>query len=146
MEIRPNDPDYPGKLADPQLENEVDHAAKVYLRNDLGNEERLPEYDHVGKGPKNYQRSDERIQDDVCEALHLSYDVDASDIEVEVKEGCVYLRGNSDNRETKWAAEDTVEGIPGVKDVMNELKVKSKEPKIGRRTSSPDNEAETRLV
>lgn len=146
MEIKPNDPQYPGKLRDTQLENEVDNAARVYVRNDLGNEERLPEYGHVGKGPKNYQRSDERIRDEVCEALYLSYDVDASDMEVEVKGGCVYLRGTADNRQTKWAAEDTVEGISGVKDIMNELKVKRKEPTIGRKMSSPDNEAGTRLA
>ena len=44
-----------------------------------------------GRGPKNYQRSDERIREDVCERLTYDERVDASDVEVDVREGVVRL-------------------------------------------------------
>lgn len=76
-----------------------------------------------GKGPKGYKRSDERIREDVCEALYLSPSVDASDIEVTVSEGRVYLKGSVDSRDTKREAESCVENLYGVEDVFNELRV-----------------------
>src|SRR5207248_398600 len=39
---------------------------------------------HAGRGPRGYQRSDERIREDVCERMCQSGDLDASDIEVRV--------------------------------------------------------------
>src|SRR3954453_14579983 len=42
-----------------------------------------------GRGPKNYQRSDERIREDVCERLERDERVDASDLEVNVENGIV---------------------------------------------------------
>lgn len=76
---------------------------------------------HRGKGPRGYTRSDERVFEDVCEALFLSPNVDASDIEVKVKEGIVYLHGNVDRRESKRFAELAIENISGVHDVQNQL-------------------------
>lgn len=76
---------------------------------------------HSGKGPKGYKRSDERIQDDVSDALYRCYEVDATDIEVSVKDGVVTLKGQVDSRLSKRAAEMTIENLPGVKDVRNEL-------------------------
>lgn len=78
-----------------------------------------------GKGPKGWRRSDERIRDEACEALSDSWDVDASQIEVEVKDGCVYLRGTVDSRNSKREAERAVEDLLGVTDVRNELNVKA---------------------
>lgn len=78
----------------------------------------------VGLGPKGYRRSDERIHEDVCEALMQAPSVDASDIEVNVKDGCVTLTGTVEARQDKREAEDIIEDIPGVDDVRNELKVK----------------------
>src|SRR5687768_14709240 len=49
---------------------------------------------HAGKGPKGYRRSDERIHDDVSDALYRCYEVDATEIEVSVKDGVVTLRGS----------------------------------------------------
>jgi hypothetical protein len=99
---------------------------------------------HYGKGPKGFRRSDERIKEDVCQALFDSYDVDASNIEVEVKDACVYLKGEVDDRMTKRMAEDTVENLKGVKDVQNMLTFK-REPKIERNISRPEDELGTRL-
>jgi hypothetical protein len=79
---------------------------------------------HQGKGPKGYQRSDERIFEEVSEALFRSGDVDAREIIVDVQQGYVYLRGSVESRRTKKLAEGCIENISGVKDVMNELFVK----------------------
>jgi hypothetical protein len=76
-----------------------------------------------GIGPKGYKRSDDRIREEVCETLYRSPRVDASDIEVTVKEGCVSLKGTVDNRDAKREAESCIENLPGVEDVFNELRV-----------------------
>ena len=81
---------------------------------------------HAGKGPKGYRRSDDRIKEDVSEALFQNYNVDATDIEVSVTNGCVYLRGHVDSREAKRTAELCVEGISGVEDVQNELRIEKR--------------------
>ena len=39
---------------------------------------------HRGKGPKTYQKSDERILDDICRRMSENRYLDASDIEVKV--------------------------------------------------------------
>jgi len=77
----------------------------------------------AGRGPRNYQRSDERIREEVNERLTDDPRVDASDIEVEVRNGEVILRGRVDERRDKRTAEEVVENLPGVKDVRNELRV-----------------------
>jgi hypothetical protein len=76
-----------------------------------------------GVGPKGYRKSDERIREDVCESLARHPGVDASDIEVSVKEGHVTLRGTVPNRWMKRQAEDAVEYVPGVEDVRIDLTV-----------------------
>lgn len=77
-----------------------------------------------GKGPKGYVRSDERIKDDVSNALYRSTVVDATEIEVFVEQGTVTLKGLVNSRDQKRMAEDAVEHLPGVKDVFNEIRVK----------------------
>ncbi len=78
-----------------------------------------------GKGPVGYQRSDERIRENVCEALTDDEHVDASHIEVTVKNGDVTLAGTVSERRMKRLAEDVVERVSGVKDVQNQLRVVS---------------------
>jgi osmotically-inducible protein OsmY len=78
---------------------------------------------HRGKGPKGYQRSDERIRESVSEALEHDEHIDATHIEVVVKNGEVTLTGTVDDRQTKRAAEDCIAHLPGVKDVQNSLRV-----------------------
>lgn len=76
-----------------------------------------------GKGPKGYKRSDERILDDVSETLYRHPDIDASNMEVAVENGHVYLSGWAATRQMKRMAEAAVEFIMGVEDVHNELRV-----------------------
>lgn len=78
-----------------------------------------------GRGPKGYRRSDERIKEEVCEALTSDHDVDASEIEVSVSEGLVTLKGTVEDRQTKRMAEECAERVSGVIDVQNELRVQS---------------------
>ncbi|HKO14955.1 MAG TPA: BON domain-containing protein [Gemmatimonadaceae bacterium] len=78
---------------------------------------------HTGRGPRNYQRSDERITEDVNEALTDDPDLDASDIEVRVAQGEVTLTGSVPSRGAKRLAEDLAEGATGVRDVRNQLTV-----------------------
>lgn len=80
---------------------------------------------HAGKGPRGYQRSDERIYDEVCELLTDHPDVDANDMEVQVKEGIVTLSGIAHSRTAKRLAEDLAANVPGVHDVQNQLRIPS---------------------
>ena len=70
------------------------------------------------------ERPDDLIKEEVCEALTDSIWVDASDINVEVKYGYVYLRGEVVNRDQKKEAEAVTEKVPGVKDVINYITLK----------------------
>lgn len=78
---------------------------------------------HKGKGPKGYQRSDDRIKEDVSDRLMDDSHLDASDIEVDVENNEVILSGSVYNREAKRRAEELVESIPGVNNVENRLHV-----------------------
>jgi osmotically-inducible protein OsmY len=79
--------------------------------------------DHRGRGPKGYSRPDQRIYEDVCETLALAGDVDASEVEVKVDNGIVYLKGFVTDRPTKRRAELAIENISGVHDVQNLLSI-----------------------
>lgn len=85
---------------------------------------------YFGKGPKGYKRSDEKIHDEVCELLTSHYDIDASEIEVEVKDGVVTLGGAVESRRVKRLAEDVVADLNGVQDVRNQLRVLSHDSRL----------------
>lgn len=87
--------------------------------------ERDRDVSHFGKGPKGWRRSDDRIKEEVNLALFVDHVVDASDMEVHVENGVVFLRGNVFNRAMKKAAERSVERLVGVVDVVNELKIQN---------------------
>lgn len=78
---------------------------------------------HAGRGPRGYQRSDERIREDVNERLTDHPDIDASEIEVRVDNGEVTLIGAVEDRRTKRLAEDVAESVSGVRDVHNQLRI-----------------------
>jgi CBS domain-containing protein len=75
------------------------------------------------RGPKGWQRSDERIHDDVCERLSAERDVDPSEVTVQVSAGTVTLTGSVSDRVMKYRIEDVVDGCSGVRDVDNRLRV-----------------------
>lgn len=80
---------------------------------------------HAGRGPKGYQRADERICDEINERLTAHGLIDASDVECRVQNGEVVLSGFVDSRAAKRAAGDLAENVYGVRDVHNQLRVRT---------------------
>lgn len=79
--------------------------------------------EHRGRGPRGYSRSDDRIKEDVCQCLTDDSHIDASNIDVTVNDREVVLSGTVESRFEKRHAEDLIERIPGVRDVINSLRV-----------------------
>jgi osmotically-inducible protein OsmY len=97
-----------------------------------GVEASRPRGEHKGKGPMNYQRSDTRIREDVCDYLTDDDEVDASEIEVKVEACEVTLTGTVPSRDMKRRAEQVAERAAGVRDVHNQLKVQDRERQAER--------------
>lgn len=95
---------------------------------------------HVGRGPRGYQRSDERIREDINDRLTEDGYIDATDIEVVVNNSMVTLTGRVDSRGDKRRAEDIADSVSGVTDVSNQLRVGQSIPI----TSEPDTGAPPR--
>lgn len=76
-----------------------------------------------GVGPRNYRRDDETITQDVCELLARHPAIDASDVEVNVRQGEVTLRGTVIDRNMKLLSERILDRVPGVVDIRNEIRV-----------------------
>jgi len=85
------------------------------------------EGNYRGKGPRNYTRSSDRIKEDVNDRLSDAWDIDASDIDVEVNGNEVTLSGTVSSKQQKRRAEDLAESISGVHNVQNNLRVKQQE-------------------
>lgn len=86
-----------------------------------------------GRGPKGYKRSDERIREDICDRLESQGALDASEVEVQVKDGEVTLTGTVHSRQDKRQIEDVAEAVQGVQEVINQLRLNRGE---GQRGSS----------
>jgi hypothetical protein len=80
--------------------------------------------EHRGHGPRGYKRSDGRIEEDVNDRLTDDPYLDASDIQVQVKDSEVTLSGTIIRRADKRRAEDLAELVSGVTHVQNNLRVK----------------------
>jgi hypothetical protein len=78
---------------------------------------------YTGYGPQGYQRSDKRICEDVCERLTYHGQLDPSEVEVEVDNGEVTLKGRVSDRRSKRIAEDVAATVSGVVDVHNQIRV-----------------------
>lgn len=77
---------------------------------------------HRGKGPKGYQRSDERLKELISERLREDPHIDPSEVTVSVQGGKITLDGTVDSRQAKNAIEDIAEQF-GVEEVQNNLRV-----------------------
>lgn len=75
------------------------------------------------KGPRGYNRSDERIREYICERLARHHVLEVSDVEVSVQQGHVSLDGTVPERYMKHIIEDTADGCWGVSDVDNRIRV-----------------------
>lgn len=94
-------------------------------RVDLG-EPVAPVMRNVPSGPKGWQRSDDRIHEDVCARLTADGHVDASDIEVIVHHGEVTLNGTVDDRGQRDRVIHIAESVRGVIDVVGRVRVAPK--------------------
>jgi hypothetical protein len=82
---------------------------------------------YSGRGPQGYQRSNDRIREDVCDVLTRHGEVDATGIQVTVENGEVTLEGTVGSRREKRLAEDALEDLHGVREVHNRLRVEPRE-------------------
>lgn len=87
-----------------------------------------------GRGPRSYQRGDDRIRADLCDKLMQGW-VDASDVDVKVKDGLVTLSGTVRSRDEKRAIEDLAEEVLGVKEVTNNIRINRAEGVMHRQAS-----------
>ncbi|MBV9946740.1 MAG: BON domain-containing protein [Myxococcales bacterium] len=82
------------------------------------------------RGLKGYKRTDDRIREDVCDrinTLSMRMGIDVSDVEVQVKDAEVTLTGTMPNRRHKHLIENEAEMVGGVKDVQNQVRVRSEQ-------------------
>lgn len=91
---------------DIRLEKEADKATRIYLRNPHENRSLA---------------SDEKIREDICQALFISHDVNASGIDVNVTNGRVHLKGQVEDQDDREIVNEVVERIAGVKSIQNDL-------------------------
>ena len=83
---------------------------------------------HRGKGPRGYQRSDDRLRELICESLADDDQLDATHIEVSVNHGEVTLSGTVEDRCAKRDADDCAYSVSGVRDVQNLLRIRDERP------------------
>jgi osmotically-inducible protein OsmY len=120
-----------GQFGDPRGPGQQGHQGSHWTQRG----QRQPEL--IGKGPKGFTRSDERIQEEVNERLAHGF-LDASEIEVKVQNGNVTLTGTVASKESKRLVEDLLEDVGGAKDIDNRVKVKARS---GQSTSSSPSQA-----
>lgn len=89
------------------------------------------------QGPKGYQRSDERMKEDISERLMESHYIDCSDVSLEVRGGKVVLEGTVPSRHMKHEIEDLVDNCPGVQDIDNRVRVAGPVSQASAASSSP---------
>lgn len=78
-----------------------------------------------GRGPKGYERSDERLKEMICERLTDDPVIDASEVAIEVINKTVKLTGTVDDRRIKYLIEDVIEQCGGVRDIDNQVRVQA---------------------
>ena len=69
------------------------------------------------------ERPDERIREDVCDRLMQLGPVDCTEIDVDVLNGVVTLRGAIHSDEAKTKAATVVQSVVGVHSVTNDLRI-----------------------
>lgn len=88
-----------------------------------------------GIGPRGYKRSDNSIEEEVCEILVHEHRLDIENVYISVEDGVVRLSGSVMSREQKFIIEDIVEQVSGVAEVQNRLQVtKNVLPESGKLT------------
>lgn len=78
---------------------------------------------HTGLGSEDNEHSNERIREDIHNRLSDDAECDARGIEIDAKDGRVTLRGTVPARHMKQRAEEIADGVGGVREVDNRLRV-----------------------
>ena len=81
------------------------------------------------RGPRSYQRSDERIREDICERLFGDTGADASNVTVDVSKAVVTLGGTVPEPEDKRRIELVANSVLGVGGVEDRIQVAATPPK-----------------
>ena len=113
-------PTYAPRPYDPERDP-VRGGAEGVARVSLGEPVTRPE--PRPRGPRGYQRSDASIGDEIAARLTDAGDIDATDIEIDVRDGEVTLEGKVAERRQRLAAEDLAGDVRGVVDVINRIRV-----------------------
>ena len=77
---------------------------------------------HVEEQPRDIQ-----LQDGISEMLRLHSELDASNVQIEVKHSEVTILGFVPETKMKFMVEELIHNHPGVKEVWNLLKIKQNE-------------------
>ena len=88
----------------------------------------------LARPPRGYQRSDERIREDICDTV-IRLGIDAGEVDIQVESCEVTLTGTVDNRQDKRRLEDLAESVYGVKHVHNQLRVEEQQRGQSKSTS-----------
>ena len=75
------------------------------------------------RAPRGSKRSHERIREDICEELMHASDLDASGVEVAVREGVVVLAGKVPERSMKVRIEQIADRCAGGVEISNQIRV-----------------------
>ena len=94
-------------------------------------------------GPKDYQRADDLIRDDICERLTMHDGIDVSEVSVDVEAGVVTLSGVVEDRYEKHLIEDIADAVFGVQDVENNIRVQRRDDLHDRHDGRLDDGAPT---
>lgn len=92
--------------------------------------------DQKSRWPKSYKRTDDRIKDDIHEELIRHGRIDASEIEVQVKDGEITLTGQVLSRQDKRLVEDIAEKVLGAQEVHNQLRVSKQQTANDQKNTS----------
>lgn len=79
-----------------------------------------------GVGPKSWVRSDAGIREDISEKMAGDPWLDAREVEIDVRDGEVTLRGVVETREQKRIADHISHRVGGVRDVHNQLTLRGR--------------------
>jgi osmotically-inducible protein OsmY len=75
------------------------------------------------RGPKDYQRTDDRISEEIAERLAHAIRVDSSEVTVVVRNGRVRLQGSVPQRWMRYAIENVTATVWGVDEIENQVQV-----------------------
>jgi osmotically-inducible protein OsmY len=127
-------PEDGGDRPEGQYEKDPWHADAPHRGPDTGGDhgfgqgslepERRTERRRYPVGPKGYQRSDERLREDISERLMQAREIDSSDVTVAVSGAKLVLEGTVPERWMKHAIEDLADICPGLQDIENHIRVK----------------------